>query len=83
MSKDEEYTGWHIDWTEDYSQFFRKDNWYTFTFIHLVFENDTMMGGYELTFVVLGLGFRIRYNHTRTELVDEILKSIDDIERGI
>lgn len=79
-STEDHYLGWHIDWREDYSQFFRDDNWYTYTFCHLEFDNDSILGGIELTAMILGLGFRIRYNHTETEVIKNMLRQIDDLE---
>lgn len=81
--KDAEYIGWFIDWREDYSQFFRKDNWFTFVFFQLEFENDTIMGGWEITFMLLGLGFRLRRNHTETKLVKEVRSRIVDVKNDL
>jgi hypothetical protein len=79
LNNDEEYLGWFIDWREDYSQFFRKDSWYTFTFIQIEFESDVIMGGLEATLMVLGLGFRIRYNYKETEQYKDIKEMIDHL----
>lgn len=47
----------------DWEQVFGKWNWYTFTLIKIEFENDTNFAqGIEFEFVLLGLGFRFRYN---------------------
>ncbi len=80
MSGSEDNRKWYIDWIEHYSQFFRKDNWYTFTPLWLEVENDWIMGNYELTLVILGLGFRITYHHSETETTREIKSNIDMIE---
>lgn len=37
-------------------------NWYTLTIINIEIENDYMHRAYEFLFILLGLGFRIRYN---------------------
>lgn len=79
---DRPYEGWYFHFIEHWSQFFVPCNWRNFTFFELTFEDDTVMGGIEMTFVVLGIGTRIRYNHTRTELVDEIATMMDDISSG-
>lgn len=51
----------------DWEQLIRRKgikwNWYSFHFIHIYFENDTNFAqGVEFEFVILGLGFRFRYN---------------------
>lgn len=59
---------------EDYSQFFHTCNWYDFHFAQIVVENDKAMGAFEVVFIVLGLGFRLRWNHTETEMKQQILE---------
>jgi hypothetical protein len=47
-------------------------NWYTFSFINIWIERDDMLGkSWEFGFVLLGLGFYIRYN------TEEALKMFD------
>lgn len=79
MKKIKKEKKWFIDWTEEYSQFFQKCNWYTFTFAHIEFENDKIMGGAEVTFILLGLGFRWRWNHTETEKMKFCTDAIKEI----
>jgi hypothetical protein len=79
MDDDEEYCGWFIDWIEQYSQFFRQDNWYTYNPVVIEFEDDRCMGGAEITLIVLGLGFRLRWNYEETEQVKEIIKQMDEL----
>src|SRR5258706_4507245 len=74
---DKNESKWLIDCGEHYSQLCRKDNWYTFTALQLEFENDWIMGNYELIFIVLGLGFRISYHHLDTETAKELKRNID------
>jgi len=79
MNNDDKYCGWFIDWVEQWSQFIRHDNWNTFIFIQIEFEDDRMMGGVETTIILLGLGFRLRWNYKETEFskeFDERLKEI-------
>lgn len=71
----EGYTGCSIYWIEEWSQFFQECNWYTFHPIHIEFEDERSMGGVEATLIIFGLGFRVRWNYTRTEKVDEIIKA--------
>lgn len=81
----EKYVGWFVDWIEEWSQFVRRDNWYTFHPVHLEFEDDRCLGGLEFTIIVLGLGVRVRWNRKETVLskklrsqVDEFLKERDE-----
>lgn len=46
-----------------WNQFKGKWNWYTATLLLVEFENDIWTGGAEFTFIILGLGFRIRWNY--------------------
>lgn len=78
-----QYTGLHIHWHEQWSQFFEACNWYTFEFFHIEVEWEKMMGGYELTFTLLGLGFRARYNYEVTEVVEDIIMAVDDLTEEI
>lgn len=66
---------WLIEGINQWEQLFGGFNWYTFTAIQLEFENDAMTHGYEFIFIVLGLGFRIRYN------TDEALEQFDEWEK--
>ena len=74
---------WLFDFQEDYSQFFQGCNWYTFQFAHIEFENDSILGAYEGTVKLLGLGIRIRWNHTETDELRSIHESVADIEAQI
>jgi|SRR5882672_766159 len=80
--KDEEYLGWYITWREQWSQFFRKDNWYTFNINNIEVENDKIMGGFEATVIILGLGCTIRRNHTITEDASYIKEQVDSVKEG-
>ena len=79
MNNNDEYRGWFIDWIENWSQFIRHDNWNIFNFVQIEFEDDRCMGGIETTIMLLGVGFRLRWNYKETELskeIDECLKEI-------
>lgn len=84
MSNDS-YTGFHAYWIEQWSQFLGGCNWYTFHPIHIEFEDDRIMGGVEVTVIILGLGFRARWNYAETEQVSDIKASVkavlEDIDR--
>lgn len=78
LPRKEKEPNWFIEFIEDYSQFFRRDNWYTFRFWLFEVENDWILGGWEATFILLGIGARWRWNHTETsftiKLNDEVAK---------
>lgn len=75
---------WYLHFTDDcfahlindWEQVFGSWNWYTFHWIHLYMENEIMTGGFEFEFVVLGLGFRVRWNYALEE--SPVGKSIKD-----
>lgn len=83
MGKVGSYTGFFIEPIEQWSQFFERCNWYDFTFIKFDVEDDRIMGGVECTLVLLGLGFRARWNYARTERVDEIARSVEEIKAAL
>ncbi len=75
----EGYVGWSVEPIEQWSQFLGGCNWYTFHPIKIEFEDDRTMGGIEITVVILGLGFRVRWNYTETDQVCEIKHAVDDL----
>lgn len=75
----EEYTGFHGYWIEQWSQFLGGCNWYTFNVFQFEIEDDRHMGGVELTLIVLGLGFRARYNYSTTEHVSAIIERAEQV----
>lgn len=79
---EESYTGFFIEGIEQWSQMLPGYNWRTFHVIMVEVEDDRMMGGVECTFIVLGLGFRARWNYRRTEQVEDLLERMDDIKSG-
>ena len=68
-----------LELVEQYSQFFEECNWYEYRIAHIELENDVMMGGVEITFIVLGLGFRLRWNHTETEAMKHCRDAVKEI----
>ena len=62
----------------DWLQFRGKYNWYTFHFCHIYLENETMSGGLEFEFVILGLGFCLRYNYAFEE--SKVGKIIEELQ---
>ena len=69
------YITFHNEW----KQWGKKFNWYTFTFFHLSFENEPYTGGVELMFMILGLGFTARYNYDwENSKVGMSIKELDE-----
>lgn len=80
--KDDKYVGLHIFWIEEWSQLFTKCNWYTFNFLNIELEDDRIMGGVEVTVIMLGLGVRVRWNYKVTKDVSSIKEQVDKINAG-
>jgi hypothetical protein len=77
------YTGLYLVGIEEWSQFFGHCNWYTFHPIKIEVEDDLIMGGVEATFILLGLGFRVRLNYARTEQVNQITDSVEQVMKDL
>jgi hypothetical protein len=82
LNRGDSYTGWFVDWIEEWSQFFSDCNWYTFHPIQIEVEDDRIMGGVEATVIVLGIGVRVRWNYAKTEKVAQIIRAVDKIREG-
>lgn len=80
MRKDFETKNFIFSFIEHYSQFFSVCNWYTFWPVFWELEDDRSMGAVEMTFVLMGLGFRIRWNYRETEKTRELSRMIADIK---
>ena len=63
---------WIVEGINQWEQLKGGFNWYTMTFIQIEFEKELMAYGYEFIFIILGLGFRVRYN------TDKSLKQFDE-----
>ena len=65
-----------FQWNQFISKKLRKYrwNWVSFNFIDIYFENDIMIGGLEFIFILLGIGFRIRYNYN-----DKLNQMVKDV----
>ena len=68
---------WIIEGINNWKQLLGTWNWYTWTLIHVEFEKENMAYGFEFMFVLLGFGFRIRYN------TDKALEQFDEWEEEI
>lgn len=53
----------------EWSQLIGKWNWYTFTLIEINFEYEKMTEGLEFMCIILGLGFRIRFNLPASDVI--------------
>jgi len=80
MQKPWEFGRLMVDWQEDWSQFFYPCNWRTFRFAHVEAEDDTMLGAFEVTVVLLGLGVRLRFNHTETDTLAKIRREVSELQ---
>jgi len=60
----------------------RQFNWNIFQFFLIEFENDTMCGAYEFTFVFFCCGIKIRIPH-KTEKSKKFWKEIDNSKNDI
>lgn len=74
------YRGVFFDFIEEYSQFWQACNWYTYRVAMFEFEDDRIMGGVEMTLIVLGLGFRVRWNYHVTEEVAKIKRQAAELD---
>lgn len=79
---DSAYEGFFIEWIEQWSQFVQSCNWYTFNPLTIEIEDERNMGGFEVTVIVLGLGFRARWNYAETDTVKDIKGTIARIDAG-
>ena len=67
----------------DWPQLFKRGeyNWRTFTFINLSFEDDIMLGGFEVEAALLGFGIRIRLGLKQTEQMEELQRRVAEINQ--
>lgn len=72
------------DWDDVFALFRRAHNWYNFRFAQIEFELDEVAPGFECTFILLGLGFRLRYNRSweGTELQAHLDEALQAAEEG-
>lgn len=80
LSAGDSYTGFFVEWIEQWSQFVSGCNWYTFHPIKLEIEDDRIMGGVEATVIVLGLGLRVRWNYVEPRHVTRIKRLVAGIK---
>lgn len=68
--------------SEDYSQFLRRCNWYTFTFAQVEIEDDACTGRWRIDLALLGLHVHIEYiydftfTHAMRDRVEELKEGL-------
>jgi hypothetical protein len=74
---------WLFEFRNEWRQLFGEYNWYSMTLIYIYFEREKIAHGYEFWFMLLGLGFYIRYNTNKSlEQFDLWTKEAED-ELGV
>lgn len=61
-----------IEFIQEWTDLWPPYNWATFHPIMIEFEDDHAMGAFEGTIIVMGLGLRLCWTHTRTEMAEHI-----------
>ena len=74
------WRGVFMHWVNEWPQLLGGCNWYTYHLVMIEFEDDRIMGAVECTFIILGLGFRARWNYKVTERVAEMQEAISEIQ---
>lgn len=77
------YRGFFVELREEWSQFFTACNWRTFHPILIEVEDDRILGGVEATIVILGVGFRARWNYAETDEVKNMKAAVDAIDAAL
>lgn len=72
-----------IEWIEQWSQFFERCNWRTFNVAQVELEDDRMFGAVEMTVVLLGIGFRVRWTYAETEATRELRERVDALSEPL
>lgn len=72
---------WSCELIEQWSQFFQACNWYTFNPVVIELEDNRALGDLELKLVLLGVGFRLSWNHTVTEMRRDLQAQVTEINR--
>lgn len=69
----------------EWEQFFGHYNWknWNWCLVQFMYENDIIMGAYEIQVILLGIGIRIRYNKPiKTKEMLAIEEQLKEIESG-
>lgn len=89
IQKDEVTGCWELHFSEstfahtenDWKQLLGDFNWKTYRVADINFEDDVMFGGKEFTFVLFGLGFRIRHNNLEDENMKELVGRAESVTK--
>lgn len=76
------YTGISISIFEEYTQFFQRCNWYTFTPVNLELDWEKDMGCVSVDCVLLGIGFGFTLRYNETETVKDLKDRIAQFKEG-
>jgi hypothetical protein len=69
----------------EWKQWFGGYNWtnWNFCLVQFMYENDIILGGYELQVIIFGLGGRVRYNKPiKTKEMLSLEKQVEGIKDG-
>lgn len=85
MGTDKPVTGgkFYLSFINEWEQFFGHYNWknWNWCLVRFMYENDIILGAYEIEIVLCGIGVRIRYSKpikTKEMLhLEEMMKDID------
>lgn len=75
----------YVNFINEWAQFFGHYNWknWNWCLLQFMYENDIILGAYELQIIVLGLGFRIRFTKSiKTPEMLDIEEQLKEIESG-
>jgi hypothetical protein len=57
--------GLSLEFAQDWTEWFEgHKNWYTFTALHLEYEDEAYIGSREITFGLLGFNWRLSWTYT-------------------
>ena len=74
---------WMNEWTQWFQNTKMKWSWKNFTLIHIEYEDDIMCGSREITIILFGFGFNVRWKHeTEESKMSEMKESWDDIMKN-
>lgn len=77
------YKKFSLDLVEEYSQYFSESNWLDFHIINLNIDDDIQMGSFAIEVIILGVGFRLCYQHTETDFRKEIEERAAEMMRQL
>lgn len=78
-----EFGNWLVQPVFDWSQIRSGYNWRTFRLIMVEVEDDRMFGAVEATVVLLGFGLRVRWTHTLTDKMEDLLDGMERVKADL